>query len=246
MHNLKTLFTISICTATALTLSACNLNILEEDNGAQKPTAHEAAPIFTPKDNTSDKKQDKKSDNKHAPEKLSVDKDGNLVSEIIDDESEKRPEGVGSKLPDYASGSDFASLSCNASLGTKAQEMALEITHALATKVDVEPGFIYIAPTVIPDNYLDCISDVSDKVFEGLKGSAFDPLSSSDVEFSTSGQNQGSSRLIPMLVRECRAQGIPYLAISIVRNMGTTPTLTVRLIRVTSGITLSQAYKKLN
>ena len=244
MHNIKTLITLSMCTATALTLSACNLNILE-DKADQKPIVHEAAPIFTPKDDAKVKKQDKETVNKQAPERLSVDKDGNLVSEILD-ESEKRPESVGEKLPDYASGSDFASLSCNASLGKKAQDIALEITHNLANKVEVEPGAIYIAPTVIPDNYLDCISDVSDKIFEGLKGSAFDPLSPSDVLFSTSGQNLGSSRLIPMLVRECRAQGIPYLAISIVRNMGTNPTLTVRLIRVTSGITLSQAYKKLN
>ena len=144
-------------------------------------------------------------------------------------------------LPTYATVSGRQT--CSASLGNTAKTAASQLTAELLKKLSVDHGKIYCAPTVISDEYQDCVDDVSSQIKKATADSVnFEPVSS-EVKVA---QNEGSSTLIPRTVRECRRLGIPYVAVSVVRKSGGIPVLTVRIIRVQTGVTLNQSFRKLN
>lgn len=144
-------------------------------------------------------------------------------------------------LPTYATVSGRQT--CSASLGNTAKTAASQLTAELLKKLSVDHGKIYCAPTVISDEYQDCVDDVSPQIKKATADSVnFEPVSS-EVKVA---QNEGSSTLIPRTVRECRRLDIPYVAVSVVRKSGGIPVLTVRIIRVQTGVTLNQSFRKLN
>lgn len=144
-------------------------------------------------------------------------------------------------LPTYATVSGRQT--CSASLGNEAKTAASELTAELLKRLSVDHGKIYCAPTVVSDEYQDCVDDVSSYIKDAAaQNGNFEPVSS-EVKVA---QNEGSSTLIPRTVRECRRLEIPYLAVSVVRKSGGIPVLTVRIIRVQTGVTLNQSYRKLN
>ena len=146
-----------------------------------------------------------------------------------------------SDLPDYATASGRQT--CPAALGASAQSAAEELAKVLSGKLNIDKGAVFCAPTVIPDEYSDCIQDVSATVASGLAASGkFDMADSGRVQVA---QNSGSSMLIPAYVRECRRNSIPYLAVSVVRKIGGKVSLTVRIIRADTGVTLTQSYRRL-
>jgi hypothetical protein len=146
-----------------------------------------------------------------------------------------------SDLPDYATASGRQT--CPASLGSSAQSAAAELAKVLAGKLNIDKGAVFCAPTVIPDEYSDCISDVSSTVASGLAASGkFNMADSGSVQVA---QNNGSSMLIPAYVRECRSSKIPYLAVTVVRKVGGKVSLTLRIIRTDTGVTLTQSYRRL-
>lgn len=146
------------------------------------------------------------------------------------------------ELPDYATASGRQT--CPINLNESAASAASLLTAQLLAKLQSDTGEMYAAPTVIPDEYADCIKDVSLYVAKQITASnRFSYAKGSDIRVS---QNAGSSSLIPRTVRECRRLNIPYLAVSVVRKLGGNVALTVRIIRVNTGVTLTQAYKKLN
>ncbi|MGN0908756.1 MAG: hypothetical protein ACI4NA_03975 [Succinivibrio sp.] len=146
-----------------------------------------------------------------------------------------------SDLPDYATASGRQT--CPASLGSSAQSAASELGKALAGKLNIDKGAVFCAPTVIPDEYSDCISDVSAAVASALAASGkFDMADSGRVQVA---QNSGSAMLIPAYVRECRRNGIPYLAVSVVRKIGGKVSLTLRILRADTGVTLTQSYRRI-
>lgn len=148
-----------------------------------------------------------------------------------------------SNMPEYATASGRQT--CPAYLGENAKNIASELSSTLIAKLSADHGNIYVAPTVIPDEYQDCISDVSSEIKNAIKKSgSFTPVTDASVEGVA--QNAGSSTIIPRTVRECRQRDIPYLAVSVIKKTGGNPVLSVRIIRVNTGVTLTQSYKKLN
>lgn len=145
-------------------------------------------------------------------------------------------------LPDYATASGRQT--CPADLDAAARSAAAELTGSLISRLIADGGAVYVAPTVIPDEFSDCIRDVSAQIAEQIRASKrFTVAKGEGIKVA---QNAGSASLIPRTVRECRRLDIPYLAVSVVRKVGGNAALTVRIIRVVSGVTLTQAYKKLN
>lgn len=145
-----------------------------------------------------------------------------------------------SELPIYASSSNIAS-KCNLD-NNKASNAARSMALSIAKKLSQTTGKIYVASTVIADEYSDCAQDVSGVVASALAGNGnFDVITAN----SQIGQNQGSSLLIPALIRQCKAQNIPYLNISVIQKVNGKPSVSVRVIRVHDGITLSQLSNSL-
>lgn len=145
-------------------------------------------------------------------------------------------------LPDYATASGRQT--CPADLDAAARSAAAELTGSLISRLIADGGAVYVAPTVIPDEFSDCIRDVSAQIAEQIRASKrFTVAKGEGIKVA---QNAGSASLIPRTVRECRRLDIPYLAVSVVRKVAGNAALTVRIIRVVSGVTLTQAYKKLN
>lgn len=140
-----------------------------------------------------------------------------------------------SELPTYASSSNIAS-KCNLD-NDKASNAARSMALSIAKKLSQTTGRLYVASTVIADEYSDCAQDVSSVVASALAGNGNFEIISANSQI---GQNQGSSLLIPALIRQCKAQNIPYLNISVIQKVNGRPTVSVRVIRVHDGITLSQ------
>ena len=140
-----------------------------------------------------------------------------------------------SEIPVYASSSSFNS-SCNID-SNKAINAAYNLGLAISKQLTNDQGKVYAAPTVISDEYLDCGTDVSNSVAQALGASGrFSVVSQKMI----AGQNRGSSAVIPALIRSCKAQNIPYLNMSVISKVKGKACLTVRIIRVSDGITLAQ------
>ncbi len=159
-----------------------------------------------------------------------------------------RPFSMGDELPTYASSSDMAQKSCNVVLYENAKSAVYELTKQIEERVRVTSGKIYIASTIIPDQYIDCIGDLSDVIKTALASSTkFEVLEGQEAKYlNLVAQNKGSASVIPLIIREARAKEIPYVATAIVRVIGKSPVVTVRFIKALDGVTLSQSYKKID
>ncbi len=152
-------------------------------------------------------------------------------------------------LPDYASGSKpaaTAAKTCATEIGD-AHAGALSLSKQIASKLKVEPGMIYVSPTVIPDAYADCVDDVSSEVKQGLATNSSFQIASDQYDQigSAVSQNSGSSAVVPLMVRAARQAGVPYLAVPSVHRVSDDVRLTIRVVKVQNGITLHQNWRKL-
>ena len=118
------------------------------------------------------------------------------------------------------------------------KQVVYKIAYEQANRLKNDKGPIYIAPTVIPSDMSDCVKDVSSAVSAAFKAQGLEVVQSTNVEVA---QNQGSSTVIPSLVRACKSSGIPLLNVSVLRVIGGDKhAITIRNIRVKDGITLVQ------
>ena len=118
------------------------------------------------------------------------------------------------------------------------KQVVYKIAYEQANRLKNDKGPIYIAPTVIPSDMSDCVKDVSSAVSAAFKAQGLEVVQSTNVEVA---QNQGSSTVIPSLVRACKSSGIPLLNVSVLRVIGGEKhAITIRNIRVKDGITLVQ------
>lgn len=172
--------------------------------------------------------------------------DGNV--EILRAPEPVRPAGVGAVLPDYASGSNAGS-SCDFALQSAMVKTGVEQTKALVSKLKVEPGVVYVAPTIIPDAFVDCSTDLSSDLSIALRQSSnFEAASAADMNAVTQAvsQNSGSAATLPLMIRTLRANNVPYLLVSSLRQVGNDGVaLVLRFVRVSDGITLTQSFTKL-
>lgn len=160
-----------------------------------------------------------------------------------DTDNETRPQGVAENLPSYASYSQMSGQNCDITLGTSATTAAADITTNLVKRYNGPHEYIYVAPTLIPDEYIDCISDLSGTINNAIKNiNRFRAVENDKLNISYQAY---SPTFIPSLIRECRKANIPYLVISQIKNMGNKPALNIRFIRVNDGITIFQNYKRL-
>ena len=118
------------------------------------------------------------------------------------------------------------------------KQVVYKLAYEQANRLKNDKGPIYIAPTVIPSDMSDCVKDVSSAVSAAFKAQGLEVVQSTNVEVA---QNQGSSTVIPSLVRACKSSGIPLLNVSVLRVIGGEKhAITIRNIRVKDGITLVQ------
>ncbi len=144
------------------------------------------------------------------------------------------------ELPTYAS-SSLLNSNCDFDKNN-AYTIARNLSLSLAKRLLNEQGAMYVAPTVISDEYSDCLNDLSSIVAQGMAANGNFEISTVNVG---AGQNAGSSTLIPALVRACRSNQIPYLNVTVVRKTASKPSLSMRVIRVKDGITLAQQTQSL-
>ncbi|MDY6322826.1 MAG: hypothetical protein SPL30_07975 [Succinivibrio sp.] len=146
-----------------------------------------------------------------------------------------------SDLPAYATASGRQT--CPLSMGQSAKQSASELALSLGQKLQTDPGKLYSAPTVIPEEYRDCIDDVSSAVSASLaKSGKFEAVPAENLSVM---QNEGSALVIPKTVRECRRLNIPYLAVSVVHRIGGKAVITIRIIKVQTGVTMTQSYRRI-
>ena len=118
------------------------------------------------------------------------------------------------------------------------KQVVYKIAYEQANRLKNDKGPIYIAPTVIPSDMSDCVKDVSSAISVAFRAQGLEVVQATNVEVA---QNQGSSTVIPSLVRACKSSGIPLLNVSVLRVVGGDKhAITIRNIRVKDGITLVQ------
>ena len=118
------------------------------------------------------------------------------------------------------------------------KQVVYKIAYEQANRLKNDKGPIYIAPTVIPSDMSDCVKDVSSAISVAFRAQGLEVVQATNVEVA---QNQGSSTVIPSLVRACKSSGIPLLNVSVLRVIGGEKhAITIRNIRVKDGITLVQ------
>lgn len=162
--------------------------------------------------------------------------------EVIDVQDARNSQPV-LTIPDYARSENLHG-NCSNDLNGKVQQAAKELGDELGAKLKADSGAIYVAPTVIPDEFSDCVKDAAPSVKSTItNGGKFTLAQTGGIVVS---QNIGSAVVIPSLIRECKKQGIPYLAYSLLGKRGGKVRLTLRIIRVSDGITLTQNYKNLD
>ena len=139
--------------------------------------------------------------------------------------------------------SQESSKTCHLVDSSVAQNKAYTIATAQAKRISPDLGTIYVAPTIVPEELHECITDLSKPISTALNENSHKAISSGKLRIS---QNQGSSTLIPSLVRACRQNNVPLLNVSIIRKTGSKYMLNIRNIRVHDGITIVQTSQALN
>lgn len=135
---------------------------------------------------------------------------------------------------------------CSVTLHNEAAGIARTTIRELATRLRNESGNIFVAPTIVDREYKNCVGNLSTALQDGLlQSNTFQVVPSSGLNNMAS-QNIGSETMIPRMVNQCRAQGIPYLVISQIKQSGEHAALTLRIMRTSDGITLSQMTRRLS
>ncbi len=167
------------------------------------------------------------------------------VEILVYEDSNANEPSVGQNLPDFATGSEL-SQRCEGLIASNLPEITAKLVTRISSRLNVDSGAVYVAPTVIPPNLRECVMDLSPVVKSTLKaqGSRLVPLSEGTKEELEISQNTGNSALIPQLIRACRQHSIPYLVVTTLRGVGTEPALTVRAVRVVDGVTMAQALER--
>lgn len=143
--------------------------------------------------------------------------------------------------------SQMASSGCSVSLHTEASGIARSLIRELASRLRNESGNIYVAPTIVDREYKDCIGNLSTALQDGLLSvDAFQVVPATTNLNNIASQNIGSAAVLPNLIHQCRASDIPYLVVSQIKKQGENAALTLRIIRTSDGITLSQTYRRLS
>lgn len=155
-----------------------------------------------------------------------------------------RPAGAEtSGLPLYATGSDGSKANCDPDIENKANNTAFNLTQSLLARYKAPKSEIYVAPTMIPNLYTDCIPNLQTMIKHAIQtAGSFDILEDKELDDSF---ETFSSTAVPTLIRQSRKKLIPFIVVSNVRKVGQDPAITVRFIRVKDGITLFQSYRKL-
>lgn len=136
---------------------------------------------------------------------------------------------------------------CSTTLNTEASGQARALIKEIAARLRNEGGNIYVAPTIIDNEYQDCIGNLATAIEDGLVGSqTFTLVSATSNLNNVISQNIGSATILPSLIHQCRASAIPYLVVSQVKKTGDKAALTLRIIRTEDGITLSQTFRRLH
>ncbi|HAR80601.1 MAG TPA: hypothetical protein DCR21_07180 [Succinivibrionaceae bacterium] len=143
------------------------------------------------------------------------------------------------QMPDFASSSNLNS-SCKPSLNEAVQKNSELLAKELSARLNVAPGDIFVANTVIPDELLDCIKDSSGAVKRG-----FTSESKFTVNESLKSTADGRATIVPQIMRIARQEKIPYLAVTVIKKVAGKFRVTMRVLRVVDGITLTQNYKNL-
>lgn len=155
--------------------------------------------------------------------------------------------GMPSQVPAYSSESELGSASCDPQINLEASGVARALIKDLAARLRNEGGNIYVAPTIIDNEYQDCMRDLSSALQDGLSDSTLFKVVPATVNLNNIiSQNIGSATILPSLIHQCRASSIPYLVVSQVKKTGDKAALTLRIIRTEDGITLSQTYRRLH
>ena len=97
------------------------------------------------------------------------------------------------------------------------KQVVYKLAYEQANRLKNDKGPIYIAPTVIPSDMSDCVKDVSSAISIAFRAQGLEVVQATNVEVA---QNQGSSTVIPSLVRACKSSGIPLLNVSVLRVIG--------------------------
>lgn len=167
---------------------------------------------------------------------------------LVFDKQQEASSGVGANLPDIATTQKEQEqlLQCENVVVPDLEARATALTQRLAARLNVETGAAYLAPTAIPTVYQECVGDLRSAVRLGLNAanSPLIPLESGSSQERGVSQNAGSATVLPQLIRACRQQGIPYLVLSTLREVGGKAALTVRMVRIADGVTLSQGIEK--
>ena len=122
--------------------------------------------------------------------------------------------------------SQESSKTCHLVDSSVAPHQAYTIATAQAKRISPDLGTIYVAPTIVPEELHECITDLSKPISTAL--------------------NENSHKAIPSLVRACRQNNVPLLNVSIIRKTGSKYMLNIRNIRVHDGITIVQTSQALN
>ena len=176
--------------------------------------------------------QDEQSNKDSQEAKLTPFVDGGSEDEDISAAIEKSFEGL-----------DQNTRTCHLIDTSSAEQKAYNMATAQAKRISPDLGPIYVAPTIIPEELHDCLSDLSKTISSALNDNSHKAISSGKLKIS---QNQGSSTLIPSLVRACRQNNVHLLNVSIIRKTGNKYMLNIRNIRVQDGITIVQTSQALN
>lgn len=136
--------------------------------------------------------------------------------------------------------------SCSMTLHYEAVAAIRSMLTDLTGQMQVEPGKIFVGPTIIARDYEECVSDLSSSIQDGLVGnSAFTVVPADNIN-NLIAQNIGSATILPSMIRQCRSANIPYLLVSQIRNEGDKADLSLRIIRTSDGITLNQVHRRLS
>lgn len=135
---------------------------------------------------------------------------------------------------------------CPTGIQNAANITANQLIKELVARLRANQGLIYVAPTIIDQEYSDCLTDLSPAIKIGLNNNQNFQLTSGNTNLNNVvSQNIGSATILPSLIHQCRAASIPYLVISQVKKSGENASLSIRIIRTEDGITLTQKYVRI-
>lgn len=136
---------------------------------------------------------------------------------------------------------------CSLQLQQEASGVARALIQELVSRLRTDPGDVFVAPTIVSQDYQECIRDLSLAIKDGLNNSQVLSVVPGTTNLNNViSQNIGSNTILPNLIHYSRAAKIPYLITSNIKKTGDKAALTLRIIRTEDGITLSQTFRRLS